>query len=99
MLDDDRTLLRRTGIALPGTAAWIPPGGGVEDGESPLEALRRALPEERGFVLDGACRHTQAAPEVLLDEALAAENISGFRWRVIEAGAPAAPVRVGGSAR
>ncbi|MFD4190544.1 MULTISPECIES: NUDIX domain-containing protein [Amycolatopsis] len=107
--DDDRILLCRMRIAPPGTAVWITPGGGVEDGESPLEALRRELLEETGFVLDGGLpphvwrREAPAPPELtshdavaddfylvrttaftprgtFSDEALAAENITGFRW-------------------
>ncbi|MEV5301546.1 NUDIX domain-containing protein [Amycolatopsis methanolica] len=152
MLDDDRILLCRMRIAPPGTAVWITPGGGVEDGESPLEALRRELLGDRFRARRRLPPHVwrraaPAPPELtshdavaddfylvrttaftprgtFSDEAPAAENITGFRWwaleeiagyrgpdlfaprdlatplrTLIEAGAPAKPVPVGGSAR
>ena len=36
---------------------WAAPGGGVEPGELPLEALRRELHEETGLVLDADPPH------------------------------------------
>ncbi|WP_430498213.1 NUDIX hydrolase [Micromonospora trifolii] len=52
--EDDRVLLLRLAIPDPaGTIfVWITPGGGVEDGETPLAALRRELHEEVGLALD-----------------------------------------------
>jgi len=55
--EDDRLLLCRFVFPHPAVPSetkvvWAAPGGGVEAGERPLEALRRELHEEVGFVLD-----------------------------------------------
>jgi 8-oxo-dGTP pyrophosphatase MutT (NUDIX family) len=50
--DSERLLLfRDTDPGLPGTRWWITPGGGVDPGESDLEAGVRELEEETGLVV------------------------------------------------
>ncbi|WP_159081603.1 NUDIX domain-containing protein [Nocardioides sediminis] len=52
MLDGEgRVLLARHRIN-EGTTVWVGPGGGVEDGETLVEALARELSEETGLVLE-----------------------------------------------
>lgn len=56
--EDDQVLLCRHVLAdPPGAGVWAAPGGGVESGESLLEALRRELAEETGLVLDTVPPH------------------------------------------
>ena len=60
--DSDAVLLCRFSIPHPAvplnaSVLWAAPGGGVEPGELPLEALRRELHEETGFVLESSPAH------------------------------------------
>jgi ADP-ribose pyrophosphatase YjhB (NUDIX family) len=48
---DDRLLLGE--FDLPHTRLWATPGGGLEVGESPVDALRRELREEVGLRISG----------------------------------------------
>lgn len=51
---DDRVLLCRHDISGESQRfVWAAPGGGVEEGETLLEALRRELAEEVGLAVDG----------------------------------------------
>lgn len=56
---EGRVLLCRFGIAKPGGSivVWAAPGGGVENGETLLGALRRELYEEVGLGLDAEPPH------------------------------------------
>lgn len=52
-----RTLLCRFDLPDKGLVVWASPGGGVESGESLLQALRRELAEEVGLRLDNDPPH------------------------------------------
>ncbi|MFF8386924.1 NUDIX hydrolase [Streptomyces kanasensis] len=55
-VDDDRLLLARLSAASPVFAPglWHLPGGGIDPGEQPVEALARELREETGLELSAA---------------------------------------------
>ncbi|MDA0634596.1 NUDIX domain-containing protein [Nonomuraea sp. MCN248] len=46
---DDRVLLIHWYDKVSGADLWEPPGGGIESGETPLQAARRELTEETGL--------------------------------------------------
>jgi 8-oxo-dGTP pyrophosphatase MutT (NUDIX family) len=48
---EDRVLLCRFDLPVPGLVVWATPGGGIEAAESPLEALTRELDEELGLAV------------------------------------------------
>ncbi len=49
---NDRLLLARAAPHLNLEGRWFLPGGGIDHGESPTEALRRELAEEAGLVIE-----------------------------------------------
>jgi tagatose 6-phosphate kinase len=46
---DGRVLMQRWRDPVSGAYLWEPPGGGIEDGETPIDAARRELTEETGL--------------------------------------------------
>lgn len=56
----DRVLLLRWRDPFDGSLVWEPPGGGIDDGETPLQAARRELVEETG--LDAAAVLDRSVP-------------------------------------
>lgn len=77
LADDDHVLLCRFSVPHPAvptgaTVVWAAPGGGIEPGELPLEALRRELLEETGLVLDAD------PPHVWHQEVVASGHAQGY---------------------
>ncbi|HET7802257.1 MAG TPA: NUDIX domain-containing protein [Humibacillus xanthopallidus] len=62
LAEDDHVLLCRFSLPHPAVptganVVWAAPGGGIEPGELPLQALRRELHEETGLVIDADPPH------------------------------------------
>ncbi|MEV6330707.1 NUDIX domain-containing protein [Streptomyces sp. NPDC051909] len=77
VIDRDRLLLARLGAASPVFAPglWHLPGGGIDPGEQPVEALVRELREETGL--------TAGADGIrLLDARTYAAERGGVRWHL-----------------
>ncbi|MEV0223951.1 NUDIX domain-containing protein [Streptomyces sp. NPDC050704] len=71
--EDDRILLCRFEIPEPaGTVVWATPGGGIEQDETPLAALRRELCEEVGLILEAD------PPHVWHQEVVAPGHAAGY---------------------
>lgn len=74
--DSDRLLLfRDADPGLPGTHWWITPGGGIDPGESNLEAAVRELEEETGL---------RIGPDQLLGPVLVRRVVHGYTDVVID---------------
>jgi 8-oxo-dGTP diphosphatase len=74
LAEDDDVLLCRFSFPHPAvptgaTVVWAAPGGGIEPGELPLEALRRELLEETGLVMDADPPHVWHQEVAVLDRA------------------------------
>lgn len=67
-------LLADTDPGLPGTKWWVTPGGGIDPGESPLEAAVREVQEETGLI---------ANPDELLGPVALRQVIHGYSDQIL----------------
>ena len=74
----DRVLLCRWDMA--GMTVWGTPGGGIEEGESHLAALRRELFEEVGLTLETECHHVWHQEVVPAQHAMGLDDDYFVRW-------------------
>ena len=74
----DRVLLCRWDMA--GMTVWGTPGGGIEDGESHLAALRRELFEEVGLTLETESHHVWHQEVVAAQYKVGFDSDYGHRW-------------------
>ncbi|MCB0910614.1 MAG: NUDIX domain-containing protein [Propionibacteriaceae bacterium] len=73
--DSERVLLLAdTDPGLPGSRWWVTPGGGIDAGESPLQAAVREVAEETGLV---------AAPDVLRGPVAVRTVVHGYSDQVL----------------
>ncbi|MGH3734722.1 MAG: NUDIX hydrolase [Micromonosporaceae bacterium] len=73
LLDDaDSVLLCRFAPGHPIGGVWTAPGGGIEPGETPHQALRRELREEVGFTLEAT------APQVWHQRVISDGHAPGY---------------------
>jgi 8-oxo-dGTP pyrophosphatase MutT (NUDIX family) len=80
LAEDDHVLLCRfisphPAVPRGATGVWAAPGGGIEPGELPLEALRRELHEETGLVVDADPRHVWHQEVAALSHAVGYDGV------------------------
>lgn len=72
ILDEQDNVLLCRAMTPDGFHVWITPGGGLEEGETPVEALARELIEEVGF------RFEAQPPQIWRQEIIEPGHVAGF---------------------